>query len=128
MPGWLVLLCAYLLVWVPLNFAVLANRSLPSVGHRGTVAVLELAVHGIEAILCAAAGWMLRVRNPAGAVLARVALAANAALTLQALYVSSLPRDVRPGLALPLAVFSITHATAWIVYLARSRRVRSWLA
>jgi hypothetical protein len=128
MPKWLALLCVYLLVWVPLNFAVLANRSLPSIGHRGTTAALELTAHAIEAMLCAAAGWMLRVRNPAGVSLARVALAAGAVTTLQALYFSVLPRDVRPGLALPLAVVSVVHATAWIVYLTRSRRVRAWLA
>lgn len=126
-PAWLVVLCGYLAVWVPLNFAALATQSLPSIGARGAAAVLELAVHGAAALLCAAAGWMLWSGHAAGAGLARAALTVNAIVAIQALRGSALPRDVPPGLAAPLAVITIAHAAAWIVYLGRSRRLRVWL-
>jgi hypothetical protein len=127
MPKWLILLSAYLLVWVPLNFAVLASSSLASLESRGWPAVAELAAHGTAAMLCGAAGWMLRAGNSAGRRLAAVALIANAGTTIQALHSSTLPRDVQPGLALPLTIGTAAHAIAWLVYLGRSRRLRVWL-
>ena len=127
MPKWLILLSAYLLVWVPLNFAALALRSFPSLDERGSPAVMELALHAAAAVLCAAAGWMLRVGNAAGKKLAVAALIANAAVTIQALYLSALPRDVQPGLARPLTIVVSVHALAWLAYLYRSRRLKTWL-
>lgn len=106
---------------------MLALRSLPSLGLRGTVALIEFSVHGIVAIACATAGWMLRSRNPAGRQFATAALSANAAATIQALATSSLPHDVQPGLAAPLIALSILNATAWIAYLYTSKRVEAWL-
>jgi hypothetical protein len=127
MPPWLMLLCAYLLAWVPLNFAALATRSLSSMQSRGIAGALELAAHAASAAACAAAGWMLWVRNAAGIPFALAALALQVVVTIQALWISALPRDVPPGLALPLAIASIVHASAWMVYLNRSRRLRVWL-
>src|SRR5262245_50682576 len=127
MPKWLILLSAYLLVWVPLNFAALAARSLSSLGSRGWPAAAELVVHGASAVLCAVAGWMLRAGNPSGRGLAVAALALNAVVTLQALYTSALPRDVQPGLAAPLAIVTVSHALAWLAYLRRSQRLQTWL-
>jgi hypothetical protein len=127
MPKWLILLTAYLLVWVPVNFALVALQSFSSLDDRGLPAVLEFTVHSANAVLCAAAGWMLRAANPAGRRLAVAALIVNAGVTIQALYSSALPRDVQPGLALPLATVTATHALVWLAYLQRSRRLRTWL-
>ena len=127
MPKWLILLSAYLLVWVPLNFAALAILSFSSLDDRGVPAVAEFALHGAAAVLCAVAGWMLRVGNAAGRRVSVAALLVNAGATLQALYSSALPRDVQPGLALPLAMVTVVHALVWLAYLKRSRRLREWL-
>lgn len=126
-PAWLVVLCGYLAVWIPVNFAALAMQSLPSIAGRGAAAVLELLVHGAAALFCTAAGWMLWSGHPSGAGLAQAGLAANTVVTIQALRASALPRDVPPGLAAPLAAVTIAHAAAWILYLRRSRRLRVWL-
>jgi hypothetical protein len=127
MPKWLILLSAYLLVWVPLNFAAIALQCFSSLDDRGSPAIAEFMLHGATTVLCAVAGWMLRVRNAAGRRLAVAALIVNAGATVQALYGSALPRDVQPGLALPLAIVTTVHALAWLVYLKRSRRLRTWL-
>ena len=126
-PRLLFVLCAYLAVWVPFNAAALASASLPSLDGRGGAALLELAIHLLSAALCAGAGWMLWQRNPAGVWLAAVALCINAVITVQALHVSALPRDVAPGLAGPLTAVVILFTFGWIVYPRRSRRLRAWL-
>lgn len=126
-PCGLLLLCGYLAVWVPLNAAALGSRSLPSLDTRGASALLELGVHVASAAICFAAGWMLWRRSPAGVPLAVAALCVQAAVTIQAAYVSALPRDVRPGVAGPLTVFTLLFTTVWLLYLRRSRRLHAWL-
>jgi hypothetical protein len=127
-PGiWIFLLCAYLLLWVPLNFAALAQNAVPSLGYRGPIAIVELAAHAIATMLAALAGWMLWVRNPAARRFAVAAIALNALVGLQTLSASALPHDISPGSVLPLGALTVVHAGAWIVYLARSRRLQVWL-
>jgi hypothetical protein len=126
-PKWLLLLCAYLLVWVPVNFSALAIRSLPSIGDRGGAAAIELSAHAAATALCAAAGWMLKGGNAAGVALGYAALVVNAAVTIQALFVSALPRDVAPGAAWPFALVTVAHTVIWALYISRSRRLRAWV-
>ena len=121
------MLSVYLFAWIPANFALLASRSLPSLASRGPIAALELSAHAVVTIACVAAGWMLRVRNAVGRPVSAVALVLNAAATLQSLYASALPHDVQPGLKLPLATIAVLNAMVWIVYLYKSRAVRTLL-
>ena len=126
-PRLVLVLCAYLAVWIPLNAAALASGSLPSLDARGAVGALELAVHVASAALCLAAGSMVWTRSAAGVWFAALALCVNAAAAIQAVHFSALPRDVPPGLAWPLTVFTLVFTSAWLVYLRRSRRLRAWL-
>lgn len=128
MPKLLLILWAYLVVWVPMNFALLASRALPSLGVRSWVATLEITVHAFVTLACGVSGWMLRARTAAGRPLAAAALMANAVASAQSLYVSTLPHDVPPGLAGPLMLAAFINATAWVLYLYRSKHLRSWLA
>ena len=48
-------LCTYLFIWEPLNFASEALRALSSLGARGSLAFLELALHALVAMFTAAA-------------------------------------------------------------------------
>jgi hypothetical protein len=122
--GWIVLLCAVLLVWQPLSFALEAAATLPTLGMRGLAGTLELSVHGIAAALSFAAGWAMWQLSPAGPVLARMALVAGAATGVQSLYWSVLPGNVFPSDRLPLAGAIVAHAAIWLLYLKRSKRVR----
>ena len=54
-----VLLCGYLLLWIPLGIANEVLITLPSLDMRGAPALAELAFHLVVGILCATAGWML---------------------------------------------------------------------
>jgi hypothetical protein len=120
-------LCLYLFIWVPAGVAAVVTAALPTIEHRGAIAVVELAVHGSAGVLCAVGGWMLWVRNRAGIPIAQGALVLNALVTIQALFESALPRDIAPGQEMPLALVTIANALGWILYLSWSRRVRVWL-
>ena len=118
------LLSSYLLIWAPGTFAMEALSVMPSIGVRGPVAWIELAVHGIVAIACAAGGRMLRIESPAGPAVAAVGVVARAVISLQSLVWTVLPRDVAPGTRLPLALLTCANAVFWLFVirlLARGR-------
>jgi hypothetical protein len=115
--GWLLLLSVILLVWQPRNFAIELLTTLPSLGMRGAVALVELLAHGAVAVLCVAAGWALWTATPHGPALAAVALIVSAIAGVQSLYWSILPSQTMPGDHLPLAILIVAHATAWLAYL-----------
>lgn len=121
----LILLTLILLVWQPLTVAGEMAATLPSIGMRGAPAIVELFVHGLVAAVSMAAGWALWQRNPAGPVLARATMIGAAVIGVQALYWSQLPRNTFPADRLPLAAGTLIHSAAWLIYLARSRRIRA---
>jgi hypothetical protein len=121
--GWLLLLSAYLLVWVPLNFAAELASVLPSVAVRGAVAAIELVVHGGVAAIAFAAGWALRSGNDDALGFASLAVGLSTFAAVQSLFWSSLPSQTMPGDHLPLALLYAAHGTAWLWYLRRRARV-----
>jgi hypothetical protein len=123
--GWLLLLCGILFVWQPSSFAVEAASTLPTLGMRGSAAVVELVFHGIVAALSAAAGWALWQSSPAGRALAAAAIGLVTIAGVQSLYWSVLPSNVFPADRLPIAALIVAHGIAWLIYLRRSRRFRS---
>ena len=122
---WLLLLCAVLMVWQPLSFAVEASSSLGTLGMRGAFGTVELLVHGTVAALSMAAGWGLWQSSPGGPKLARVAIVAAALVSVQSLYATALPSNVFPSDRLPLAVPNVIAAAGWLAYLRRSSRIRA---
>jgi hypothetical protein len=124
----LTILCFVLFLWTPAGFAAEAATALPSLAMRGMPGLIELSAHGAVAALSAAAGWSLWTRASHGPVLARAALIASAAISVQSLYWSVLPRQTPPGSELPLAAIAVLHAALWLVFLQRSSRVRAMSA
>jgi hypothetical protein len=108
------LLSSYLLIWVPGTFAVELLTTLPSIGMRGAWAWLELAVHAVVAMVCAVAGRMLRIDSPSAPVMATAGVVLRAVISLQSLFLTVLPRDVAPGMRLPLAVLACVNALIWL--------------
>jgi hypothetical protein len=119
--GWLLLLCAFLLVWRPWTFAVELAGVLPSLGLRGPLAVAELVAHGAAAACAVAGGWALWTSSPHRLVLARAGVITSAIVSVQSLYWSVLPSQTRPGDELPLALLAVVHAAIWLVYLSGVR-------
>jgi hypothetical protein len=119
------LLCFILFGWAPWSFSMELGVSLPSLGMRGPLALLELAAHFAATALAVAAGWSLWLRRPHGPMLARVAVIGLALMTVQSLYWTVLPRQTSPGSELPLAALATTHAAVWLLYLHKSARIRA---
>jgi hypothetical protein len=117
--GWALLLCVYLLGWVPLNFANELFGSVGSLDMRGWRGTIELAAHAVVTMMCAAAGWSLRTGAPAGRTLAIAAVLASAFAAVQSLYWTVLPRNLAPGDRLPLAALATAHASFWLFMLTR---------
>ena len=88
---------------------------MPSIGVRGAAAWIELVVHGIVAIACAAGGRMLRIASPAGPAVAAVGVVARGVISLQSLFWTALPRDVAPGTHLPLALLTCANGIFWLI-------------
>ena len=120
------LLSSYLLIWAPGTFAVELISALPTMGMRGAPAWIELAVHGVVAIVCAVAGRMLRIGTPAAPALAASGILARAAISIQSLFWSALPQNVPPGTRGFLTALACLNALLWlgVLYWSRdSRRV-----
>ena len=125
---WIALLAGVLGAWVPLNFSAELSMTLPSVGMRGGVAVLELVAHGAATALSVSAGYALWLRRPHGPMLARAALVVNTLVAVQRHYWSILPSQTIPGDELWLSIAAVLHAVAWLLFLQRSSRVREMSA
>jgi hypothetical protein len=98
---------------------------MPSIGVRGPVAWIELVVHGIVAVACAAGGRMLRIASPSGPAVAAVGVAARAVISLQSLFWTALPRDIAPGTRLPLALLTCANAVFWLIVIRLLGRGRT---
>jgi hypothetical protein len=118
--AWALLLCGYLLGWVPLTFANEILGTFPSLGMRGMPAILELAAHALVAIVCATAGWMVWMRAPAAWPMAAVSVAASSVASIQSLFWTALPRNIAPGEQLPLAALAFVLAVFWLAFIRRA--------
>jgi hypothetical protein len=126
--GWLLVLCVVLLVWQPFNVGLAASRLLDSLAIRGLPLALVLFTRVLVAGLGIGAGLALLGRRPSGVALARLSLVASAAMDLFVYLTPYVPNNRAPG-ETPLIVLALmTHYTLWLMYLARSKRVRATFA
>ena len=123
--GWLLLLCALLLIWHPLNFASVAAGALAALPLRGTPLALVLAARLLVTAVGIAAGIALLARRPAAVTLAIAALALSAAADVFVYTTSYMPSNRLPGDTIWYVVASLLYHGAWLLYLVRSRRVRN---
>lgn len=127
--GWLVgLLCAFLGLWQPLNFAAAAAEALQALPVRGWPLALLLVVRlAVTAVGFAAARalWDRRTGAPA---LARAALVLSAVVQLFIYGTSIAPNNRMPGDTLYYVAFTVVAHGGWLLYLARSARVRRTFA
>jgi hypothetical protein len=125
MRGWLLVLCAVLLLWRPFDFVFELLQSLSSIGMRGVPGALELLFHGLVAATSVAAVRALSSRLPVAPALAAVALIGSAVATVQTLYWTALPHQTIPGTEALLSTIAVAHAAIWLIYLKRSRQVQA---
>ena len=118
------LVSAYLLLWMPMRFAVEVLSTWPSLAMRGAAGMLELAAHGVAAAFSVAASRMLTGGSSAAIAAASIAVVANGIVAIQSLYWTVLPRDTAPGTRFPMAVFWVVVTVVALFLIARHRRLR----
>jgi hypothetical protein len=116
------ILSAYLLVWVPVRFAAELLSTLPSLGMRGAIAIMELGAHAIVAMFSVAAGRMFTSGSPGAFTAASTAVVAAGVVAIQSLFWTVLPRDVAPGTRLPLTAMTIAVTASLLIVIRRARR------
>ncbi len=126
--GWLRLLGIILVAWGPLSVGLSLAGALAAIPVRGdTLAILIVFRLGVAAFGVASGLALLDARGLA-LPMARISLiataATNAFIELTPLY----PSNRIPGDEWIAVGGSLLHAGAWLIYLARSRRVRNTFA
>lgn len=126
--GWLLMLCAWLGLWQPLNLVVAAAETLSALPLRGwRLGLLLVARIAVTAVGLAAAR-MLWDRRPGAPAFARTAIGLSAVMQLFIYSTSIAPNNRMPGdTSYYVAVAVLVHA-GWWLYLARSLRVRRTFA
>jgi hypothetical protein len=126
--GWLLLLCGVLLVWQPVSFALVASSSLDALTVRGVALAAVLAAQLIVTAFGIGAGLAL-AGGRAGAVgMAKLSLAASAAVALFVYATPYAPNNRTPGETPIYETATILWYGGWIAYLYRSQRVRRTFA
>jgi hypothetical protein len=126
--GWLLLLCRLLVVFHPLALAVTASNALDALQARGTAVALILILRLIVVGFGMAAGRALQQVQPGAVTLARAALAASAATDVFVYTTPYFPNNRVPGDTPLYVAATLAYHGAWLLYLARSKRVRATYA
>ena len=126
--GWLLLLCRLLVVFHPLSLAVTASGALGALSVRGTAVASILILRLIVVGFGMAAGRALQHVQPGAVTLAKAALLASAATDLFVYTTPYFPNNRAPGDTPLYVAATLAYHGAWLLYLARSTRVRATYA
>ena len=122
--GWLLILSRLLLVYQPVSLAISAATAINSLPTRGPKVLVAIAIRVIATGVCVAAGLALTNRAPSAVGLTRTALILSAAADVFILTTPFYPNNRPPGDTPLYVAATLTYHTIWLVYLARSDRVR----
>ena len=123
--GWLLVLCALLLIWQPLSLGLAASNVLEALPIRGLPLALVLTLRMLVTAMGIAAGLALLARRGAAVALAKIALVASAATDLFVYSTPYYPSNRLPGDTIWFIAASLAYHIVWLVYLVRSTRVRN---
>jgi hypothetical protein len=123
--GWLLVLCALLLIWQPLSLGLAASSVLQALPIRGLSLALVLTLRMLVTAIGIAAGLALAARRAAAVRLANVALVASAATDVFVYSTPFYPNNRLPGDTVWFIAVSLAYHAIWLIYLLRSTRVRN---
>jgi hypothetical protein len=121
--GWLVVLCALLLVWGPISFGLVASNALPALSVRGLPLAFILATRVIVTAFGIAAGIALATRRGPAVTMAKVALVLSGATDVVVYGTPYFPSNRMPGDTPLYVAASLAYHGLWLAYLFRSKRV-----
>jgi hypothetical protein len=122
--GWLLVLCGLLIVWQPLSLGLVASGVLDALPVRGLPLALVLMARLLVTAFGIAAGLALLSRRPAAPTMAKVSLAASAAIDVFVYTTHYFPSNRLPGDTPLFIAVSLAYHAIWLTYLFRSKRVR----
>jgi uncharacterized protein DUF2569 len=123
--GWLALLCLLLLVWRPLNLAIVTAGTLGSLTFRGLPMALVVVAQLLVTGMGVSAGLALINRSRGAARFAMWSLILSACMDVFVYSTSFLPNRRMPGTTPAFIAASLIYHGVWIAYLSRSKRVRN---
>lgn len=126
--GWLLVLCALLVLWQPLSLSLVVSNTLEAISMRGRPAFLVLALRLFVSAFGIAAGLALLRLRPAAVTMAKVSLVASAATDVFVIATPYAPNNRVPGDEPLYIAASLAYCGVWLAYLSRSKRVRRTFA
>jgi hypothetical protein len=123
--GWLLVLILLLLVWQPLSLGLVASSVLRSLALRGLPLALILTLRLVVVAVGIAAGLALLGRRAAAVTLAKGSMMASAATDVLVYATPYFPNTRPPGDETIVLAVSLAYYGIWLLYLARSKRVRN---
>ncbi len=123
--GWLLVLCALLLIWQPLSLGLAASSVLDALPVRGLPLALVLTLRLLVTATGIAGGLALLAGRAAAVTLAKVALVASAVTDLFVYATPYYPSNRLPGDTMWFIAASLVYHGIWLGYLFRSTRVRN---
>jgi hypothetical protein len=127
LPAPAYVLCALLMLWGPVQFATRFSIGLTALATRGVPLAIFLAGHAGVTAVGFAAGRALIDRRATAVRLATIAILLAAALDIVVYGTNVYPASLMPGDAPLYLTAALAHNAAWLLYLARSRRLRGVL-
>jgi hypothetical protein len=126
--GWLQVLVRMLTLWHPIVYGLSAAAAFSAVSVRGPATAVVIVARLLCVAVGVAAGMALRTGRETAVKLAMVSLALSAAMDTYVFNSSYYPSNMKPGeTPLYVAATAIYYAL-WILYLARSKRVKNTFA
>jgi hypothetical protein len=124
--GWLLVLCALLLVWQPLNLSLTTAGLVDELSRRGLGLAVILLARLVAAGLGIAAGLSLFQLKPGAVTLAKASLAFSAIIDVIVYATPYSPNNRPPGDATIILAVSLAYYGVWFAYLVRSKRVKAF--
>lgn len=123
--GWLLVVCALLVVWQPLSLGLAASSVLDALPVRGLPLALVLILRLAVAAFGIGAGLSLLAARAGAATMAKAAIIASAATDLFVYSTSYFPSNRLPGDTVWYVAGSLAYHGVLLGYLFRSARVRN---
>jgi hypothetical protein len=126
--GWLQVLVRMLTLWHPIIYGLSSSAAIGAVSVRGPAVAIVIVARLAVVAYGIAAGMALRSTHNAAVRLAMTSLALSAAMDLFIYTTSYYPSNRMPGETPLYVVATLAYYAAWLLYLARSKRVRNTFA
>lgn len=121
---WLRLLSFLLMVWGPVELALVTASALSALPVRGPLLALVIVFRLGVTAFGIAAGLALVARRPGALAFTRASLLLTAATDTLVYLTPIFPSNRMPGDERWYVGATLLYAAAWLIYLARSRRAR----